>query len=68
MIVTFDPKRAYIEANSTPTAPEPITSSDFGTSASSSIPVEDRTVFSSMSMPGSARGVEPVATMTFFAA
>ena len=51
-IVTFAPKRAYIEANSTPTAPEPMTTSDFGTSASSSIEVEDRIVLSSISMPG----------------
>ena len=67
MIVTLEPKRAYMEANSTPTAPEPITTSDFGTSVSSSIEVEERTVLSSMSMPGRDRGVEPVATMTFFA-
>ena len=65
MIVTLAPKRACIEANSTPTAPEPITTSDFGTSASSSIPVEESTVFSSMSIPGRDRGVDPVATMTF---
>ena len=32
MIVTLEPKRAYIDANSTPTAPEPITTRDFGTS------------------------------------
>ena len=42
-IVTLAPKRACMEANSTPTAPEPITTSDFGTSVSSSIEVEDRT-------------------------
>ncbi len=64
-IVTLEPKRAYIDANSTPTAPEPMTTSDFGTSESSSIPVEERTVFSSMSMPGQrarrgARGDEDV--------
>ena len=68
MIVTFEPNRAYIEANSTPTAPEPITRSDLGTSVSSSMDVEERTALSSMSMPGSERGAEPVATMTFFAA
>ena len=68
MIVTRAPKRACIEANSTPTAPEPITTSDFGTSVSSSMDVEDRMVLSSMSMPGSERGVDPVATMMFFAA
>ena len=65
--MTFEPKRANMDANSTPTAPEPITRSDFGTSVSSSIGRgQDRLVVDLE--PGSARGVEPVATMTFFAA
>ena len=43
-IVALEPNRANIDANSTPTAPEPITRSDFGTSVSSRIESEDRIV------------------------
>ena len=41
--------------------PAPITSSFSGTFSSSSAPVEVTTSFSSMSMPGSVAGTEPVA-------
>ena len=68
MTVVFEPKRANIEANSTPTAPEPMTSRDFGTSASSRIESDERIVLWSMSIPGSDRGEEPVAIRMFFAA
>ena len=44
MIVTFDPKRANMEANSTPTAPEPMTMSDLGISVTSRIESDDRIV------------------------
>ena len=52
-IVALEPNRANIDANSTPTAPEPITTSDFGTSVSSRIESDDRIVLWSISMPGS---------------
>ena len=66
--VVFEPKRENIEANSTPTAPDPITMSDFGTSASSRIESDDRMAWWSISIPGSERGVDPVAIRMFFAA
>jgi len=61
--VTSLPKRAKIDANSTPTAPLPMTAMLFGTSrrliASSLVMIRLR----SISMPGTPRGLEPVATM-----
>ena len=65
--VVFEPKRANIEANSTPTAPEPMTSRDFGTSVSSRIESDERIVLWSISIPGSERGVDPVAIRMFLA-
>ena len=63
MIVTSLPKRLKIDANSTPTAPLPMIAIDFGTSfrwiASSLVMIRLR----SISMPGTLRGAEPVATM-----
>ena len=63
MIVTSLPKRRKIDANSTPTAPLPRMTIDFGTSrrsiASSLVMMRLR----SISMPGTLRGADPVATM-----
>ena len=63
MTVTSLPKRRKIDANSTPTAPLPMIAIDFGTSrqviASSLVMIRLR----SISMPGTLRGGEPVATM-----
>ena len=63
MIVTSLPNRRKIDANSTPTAPLPMIAIDFGTSrrwiASSLVMMRLR----SISMPGTLRGAEPVATM-----
>ena len=63
MIVTSLPKRRKIDANSTPTAPLPMIAIDFGTSrrwiASSLVMMRLR----SISMPGTLRGADPVATM-----
>ena len=68
MIVTSLPKRRKIDANSTPTAPLPMIAIDFGTScrliASSLVMMRLR----SISMPGTLRGCEPVATMICFCA
>ena len=68
MSVTSLPKRRKIEANSTPTAPLPMIAIDFGTSrrliASSLVMIR----FLSISMPGTLRGWEPVATMISFVA
>ncbi len=62
-IVTSLPKRLKIDANSTPTAPLPMITMLFGTSrrpmASSLVMMRLR----SISMPGTPRGVDPVATM-----
>ena len=62
-IVTSLPNRRKIDANSTPTAPLPMIAIDFGTSlrwiASSLVMMRLR----SISMPGTLRGAEPVATM-----
>ena len=62
-IVTSLPKRRKIDANSTPTAPLPMIAIDFGTSrrwiASSLVMMRVR----SISMPGTLRGADPVATM-----
>ena len=61
MIVTWLPKRPKIEANSTPTAPLPRMTIDFGTSrraiASSLVMIRLR----SISTPGTLRGADPVA-------
>ncbi len=61
-IVTSLPKRRKMDANSTPTAPLPRITIDFGTSlkpiASSLVMMRLR----SISMPGTLRGWEPVAT------
>ena len=66
-IVTSLPNRLKIDANSTPTAPLPMMTSVFGTSrrpiASSLVMMRLR----SISMPGTPRGDEPVATMISFA-
>jgi hypothetical protein len=63
IIVTSLPKRLKIDANSTPTAPLPRITIDFGTSrkpiASSLVMMRWR----SISTPGTLRGCEPVATM-----
>ncbi len=62
-IVTSLPKRLKIDANSTPTAPLPMITMVFGTSrrpiASSLVMMRLR----SISMPGTPRGADPVATM-----
>ena len=62
-IVTSLPNRRKIDANSTPTAPLPRIAIDFGTSrrwiASSLVMMRLR----SISMPGTLRGADPVATM-----
>ena len=66
MIVTSLPKRRKIDANSTPTAPLPRMTIDFGTSrsaiASSLVMIRLR----SISTPGTLRGAEPVAMMISF--
>ena len=69
MMVTSLPKRRKIDANSTPTAPLPMIAIDFGIAfmliASSLVMIRLR----SISMPGTLRGCDPVATMiSFFAA
>ena len=68
MMVTSLPKRRKIEANSTPTAPLPRMTIDLGISlrpiASSLVMIRLR----SISMPGTLRGCEPVATMISFRA
>ena len=60
--VTWLPKRLKIDANSTPTAPLPMIAIDFGTAArwiaSSLVMMRLR----SISMPGTLRAVDPVAT------
>ena len=67
-IVTSLPKRRKIDANSTPTAPLPRITIDFGISfrpiASSLVMMRLR----SISMPGTLRGCDPVATMISLAA
>ncbi len=67
-MTVFEPNRANIDANSTPTAPDPTTRSDFGISVTSRIESEERIVWWSISRPGSERGLDPVATRMFFAA
>ena len=66
MIVTWLPNRRKIDANSTPTAPLPRMTIDFGTSrspiASSLVMIRLR----SISTPGTLRGVEPVAMTISF--
>ena len=66
MIVTSLPKRRKIDPNSTPTAPLPMMTIDFGITfrliASSLVMIRLR----SISMPGTLRGCEPVATMISF--
>jgi hypothetical protein len=67
-MVTSLPKRRKMDANSTPTAPLPRIAIDLGTSlrpiASSLVMIR----FRSISIPGTLRGSEPVATMiSFFA-
>ncbi len=68
IIVTWLPKRRKIDANSTPTAPLPRMTIDFGTSrsaiASSLVMIRLR----SISTPGTLRGTDPVAMMISFAA
>ena len=59
--VTSAPSRRHTEPSSSPITPAPMTSSRLGTFGSDSAPVDDTTVFSSMSMPGSLATSEPVA-------
>ena len=63
--VTFDPKEAYIDANSTPTAPAPRIASEVGTEASSRMWSELSTRLPSKGRKGSARTAEPVAISTW---
>ena len=65
--VTSAPRRRQTDPISRPITPAPITPNFFGTSPMRSAPSFDRTNCSSNAAPGSARAVEPVATMTCFA-
>ena len=65
-IVTSVPKRANIEANSTPTAPAPSTINDFGISLSSRISSLVMICSPSIGRVANERGTEPVAMMMFF--
>ena len=61
--VTWTPYAAKTSANSTPTAPAPMTAIDLGARSFRTAPFEEITVFSSMATPGSDFGSEPVARM-----
>ncbi len=63
-IVTWTPYEAKTSANSTPTAPAPMTAIDLGWRSFRTAPLEEITVFSSMVTPGSDFGSEPVPRMT----
>jgi hypothetical protein len=63
MIVTSDPKRWKIEANSQPMMPPPRTTSRLGTCVCASSPVESTTRDESSPSIGGRRGYEPVATI-----
>mmetsp|Transcript_4127 Transcript_4127/g.12887 ORF Transcript_4127/g.12887 Transcript_4127/m.12887 type:complete len:224 (+) Transcript_4127:1413-2084(+) len=65
--VTSDPSRLHTEPISRPMYPPPMTTMRSGTDWSSSAPVEDTMVCSSMGTPGSSATAEPVARRTFFA-
>ena len=65
-IVTSVPKLRKIDANSTPTAPAPITISDFGGALKLRISILVRIVSSAFN-PGSSLASDPVASITFFA-
>ena len=65
-IVTSVPKLLKIDANSTPTAPAPITISDFGGALSSRISMLVRIAASAFNL-GSSFASDPVAITTFFA-
>ncbi len=66
-IVTCAPRRRHTEPISRPTTPEPMTPSVFGTPPMRSAPSLDRILSSSNGAPGSARALEPVATITCLA-
>ena len=59
--VTSAPSRRQTEPSSSPITPAPTTMSFFGTLGRLSAPVEETTVFSSISTPGSLATSEPVA-------
>ena len=59
--VTSDPRRRQTEPSSSPMTPAPTTSSFFGGTARLRAPVDETTVFSSISTPGSCATSEPVA-------
>ena len=63
MIVTSEPKRRKIEANSQPMIPPPSTTRRFGTSVCASRPVESTQRGESMPSIGGRSGNEPVATI-----
>ena len=65
--VTFVPNALKKYANSTPIAPAPMITTDFGCSASCSASLLPMTVFPLNSSPGSGRDTQPVAIRTFFA-
>ncbi len=65
-IVTSVPKLRKIDANSTPTAPAPITMSDFGGALRLRISMLVRIVASAFN-PGSSLASDPLARITFFA-
>ncbi len=65
-MVTSVPKLLKMEANSTPTAPDPMTTSDLGMPPMLRISILERTL-PPISTPGSVRASEPVAIMMFFA-
>ena len=64
-MVTSVPSRRHTDPISRPITPAPITPSFFGVSAMRSAPALDRMVSSSNGTPGRARGLEPVAMMTW---
>ena len=63
--VTSAPRRRQTEPSSRPITPAPTTIIFAGTLDSSSAPVEETTIFSSMVTPGSGATSEPVAMTTF---
>ena len=66
-MVTSAPSRRQTLPISSPITPAPMTARRLGTSGIASAPVLLRISFSSNSAPGSARGLEPVATITCLA-
>jgi len=67
MMCTLTPKLFMIEANSQPITPPPITARLDGSLSSLRMPVEESTFTSSIAMPGSDLGSEPVARMIHWA-